>query len=584
MADGEVVIDIRADYSDFDHSLSTVTGMLSQASSNWGAMGSGVADTFFSFFYQHAAQLGEMLGDALREYTEEGLNLASDLEETQHRIEAIFGMEKASQINEWADQTKKDFGLTEQYVKNAFASLAFLYQTSGHDTETAIKMAQEDVERAADLMSFYDNDFETSYNKIRAAMSKRSYAIKEYGVDVSVAAMTDYAKQNGYGKYSTMTLREQQLLIHQKIMEDTALVAGDFQKTRGSYANLQRVIGNTQTELQTAWGKMFLNAKKVEKGLLASFLEYFAYGDSEKASKDLMNTFSEHQRNTSNPVTDTINSWIMSLFGASNADSLINQGKQMQEEREYTKDQYEAMAQSYVSELSTQIAKGVENGYGDSMIKYQRQMNLYANEDFSTYDTDELVTTIDHLEDVLTQVYKTMGVDENDQIFSNLSQSLDQSASEISAAGSSAASGMYSASFAANSLSSALSSASSAASSSAPSISGKIHFRKSSTPTSTSNIWAGYHANGLDYVPYDGYLALLHQGERVQTAAEASLSRRYTVGTPQSFDYGAMGSAIGAHMPQGNMQIIWRGKVVADILSEQQANSYRSIERSRWQG
>ena len=78
--------------------------------------------------------------------------------------------------------------------------------------------------------------------------------------------------------------------------------------------------------------------------------------------------------------------------------------------------------------------------------------------------------------------------------------------------------------------------------------------------------------------------ALLHQGERVQTAAEASLSRRYTVGTPQSFDYGAMGSAIGAHMPQGNMQIIWRGKVVADILSEQQANSYRSIERSRWQG
>jgi hypothetical protein len=31
----------------------------------------------------------------------------------------------------------------------------------------------------------------------------------------------------------------------------------------------------------------------------------------------------------------------------------------------------------------------------------------------------------------------------------------------------------------------------------------------------------GSHANGLDYVPFDGYRATLHQGERVQTAAQA---------------------------------------------------------------
>lgn len=101
--------------------------------------------------------------------------------------------------------------------------------------------------------------------------------------------------------------------------------------------------------------------------------------------------------------------------------------------------------------------------------------------------------------------------------------------------------------------------------------------------STTSKNPFGQQANGLEYVPYDGYLALLHQGERIQTAAEADLSRRYSYQQPQGFDYNALGQAVGANIPNGNsMQIIWRGRVVADILSEQQADSYRAMERSGW--
>lgn len=45
----------------------------------------------------------------------------------------------------------------------------------------------------------------------------------------------------------------------------------------------------------------------------------------------------------------------------------------------------------------------------------------------------------------------------------------------------------------------------------------------------------GSHAQGLDYVPYDGYIAELHQGERVQTAMEARAQRALDMTS-----YGAM--------------------------------------------
>lgn len=95
-------------------------------------------------------------------------------------------------------------------------------------------------------------------------------------------------------------------------------------------------------------------------------------------------------------------------------------------------------------------------------------------------------------------------------------------------------------------------------------------------------------ASGLDSVPFDGFLASLHEGESILTAEEARVWRNLKYGPSlagNQFDYGAMGSAIGANMPNFNgMQVVWNGQVLGRVIAQQQANSLRTMERSGWRG
>lgn len=95
------------------------------------------------------------------------------------------------------------------------------------------------------------------------------------------------------------------------------------------------------------------------------------------------------------------------------------------------------------------------------------------------------------------------------------------------------------------------------------------------------------HATGLDYVPFDGYLSILHEGEGVLTAEENRLWRNFKYGQQtgkNSLDYGALSGAIWDNAPNMGGNVYLDGQKVGNLISQQQANSYRSLERSGWRG
>lgn len=95
----------------------------------------------------------------------------------------------------------------------------------------------------------------------------------------------------------------------------------------------------------------------------------------------------------------------------------------------------------------------------------------------------------------------------------------------------------------------------------------------------------GTHANGLDYVPFDDYLAKLHEGESILTAEEAKVWRDFKNGgasVANTIDYEAMGGVMRDNIkPGGNVYL--DGRIVGSVLSAQQGNSLRALERSGWQ-
>jgi len=99
------------------------------------------------------------------------------------------------------------------------------------------------------------------------------------------------------------------------------------------------------------------------------------------------------------------------------------------------------------------------------------------------------------------------------------------------------------------------------------------------------SILNGEFETGLDRVPFDGFLASLHEGEGILTAEENRIWQRFKNGDAShgNVDYETLGGVMRDNVHAGG-NVYLDGRTVGQVVSGIQGRSYRNLQRSGWQG
>lgn len=613
MSDGQVIFEIKGDNSGVKKSLQETTQAINQESKKWDSAvddsSGNISESLIGSFTKVVASAAFMkIAQMLIQLGVEGIQLASDLEEVQNVVDVTFGAEGSKKIEKWANEASAKFGLTELQAKRYSSTLGAMMKSSGMTEDQIADMSMSLAGLAADMASFYNLDFDTAFSKIQSGMAGMSMPLRQLGIDMSETALSAFAEAEGFeSAFSKMSESEQILVRYQYLMKATADAQGDFARTSDSFANSQRRTTTLLDTLKAQIGEALLpittdisnaindlletlvyqppetvfdkaeesmadaSAQAVQAQGILGYMDklYEKYGDAATKTEEWTTALEELKK-----VFPDVNKYINEETG-----ELTASNEQLREYIENSKqaaiedakkaaiadlnEQYVTAGKNYyTAEVKRDLAQSEADAAREALVNYINS-RLYEGEEKMT-DTGFL--TIDQLKWIAQDRANNFGDSQEAinnwvKIFNDKSKEAQEQNNEMTKLQSTMSS-LESELAIANTALERLSAAAVNASANLASVGGSGE--------------DGNHAGGLDYVPFDGYRAILHKGERIETATEASLRRSYGLQAP-TVDYASMLSNMGG-------DVYLDGRIVGQVMSAQQAKSYKSLTRSGWRG
>lgn len=199
------------------------------------------------------------------------IEISSDLTEVQNVVDVTFG-DMEYKLDDFAKTSRQAFGLSELSAKKYASQFQAMFTAMGmsnRNVETINERMRESgvaaysaskgyteyaenisdlslnlTKLAADMGSFFNQQPEDVAKRLQAGViSGQSRALRQYGVDLTMATLQQWALDNGINAtVQSMTQAEKTMLRYQYVMSQMQMSMGDFTRTANTWANQVKLL------------------------------------------------------------------------------------------------------------------------------------------------------------------------------------------------------------------------------------------------------------------------------------------------------------------------------------------------------
>jgi hypothetical protein len=220
-----------------------------------------------------AALPAAAVGAAVVALGKKAVDAASDLQQANGAVEAVFGKGLAAAVDKNAKAAATTMGLSAAQYKNYAALVGTSLQNAGFSASQAVEESNKVMQRGADLSALYGGTTADAVDAINAAVSRSEFdPLEKYGVSLNMTKVNALLAAKGQDKLtgSALETAKKQAILSQ-IYKDTGKAAGQYAREADSVAGKQQTAAAQWENAAATLGEVLLPVVAKVTGYLSQF-------------------------------------------------------------------------------------------------------------------------------------------------------------------------------------------------------------------------------------------------------------------------------------------------------------------------